>query len=92
MDKIEYREKLEELTDLVEQQDYEEALKIADSVDWRRVKSIRTLSMVADIYEVNKKYKRCKEILLLARSRSMIDGIISACGSFTEAWGNRGSS
>ncbi len=76
MDKMEYREKLEELTDLVEQQDYEEALKIADSVDWRRVKSIRTLSMVADIYEVNKKYKRCKEILLLARSRSMIGKMV----------------
>jgi len=76
LDKIEYREKLEELTGLVEQQDYEEALKIADSIDWRRVKSIRTLSMVADIYEVNKKYKRCREILLLAHSRSIIGKMV----------------
>lgn len=72
MDKAEYRIKLDELTNLVEEQDYIGALQIADSVDWRRVKSVRTLGMVADIYEVNKDYKRCREILLLARSRSMI--------------------
>ena len=52
LDKTEYRMKLDELTDLVEKQDYRGALQIADSIDWRRVKSVRTLSMVADIYEM----------------------------------------
>lgn len=72
MDKTEYRMKLDELNFLVENQNYKGALEIADSIDWRRVKSIRTLSMVADVYEVNKEYERCREILLLAYGRSMI--------------------
>ena len=76
MDKTEYRMKLDELTDLVEKQDYRGALQIADSIDWRRVKSVRTLSMVADIYEMNKEYERCKEILLLAHNRSMIGKMV----------------
>lgn len=76
MDKTEYRMKLDELTSLVEKQDFKGALQVADSIDWRRVKSVKTLSMVADIYEVNKKYERCKEILLLAHSRSMIGKMV----------------
>lgn len=76
LDKTEYRMKLDELTDLVERQDYRGALQIADSIDWRRVKSVRTLSMVADIYEMNKEYERCKEILLLAHNRSMIGKMV----------------
>lgn len=76
LDKTEYRMKLDELTDLVERQDYRGALQIADSIDWRRVKSVRTLSMVADIYEMNKEYERCKEILLLAHDRSMIGKMV----------------
>lgn len=76
MDKTEYRMKLDDLTSLVEKQDYQGALQIADSIDWRRVKSIKTLGMVADIYEVNKKYERCKEILLLAHSRSVVGKMI----------------
>ena len=76
MDKTEYRMKLDELTSLVEKQDFKGALQVADSIDWRRVKSVKTLSMVADIYEVNKEYERCKEILLLAHSRSMIGKMV----------------
>ena len=53
MDKTEYHLKLEEINRLVDAQDYEGALTVADSIDWRRVKSVRTLCMVADIYEVN---------------------------------------
>ena len=72
MDKTEYHLKLEEITRCVQNQDYTQALQIVESVDWRRVKSIRTLSMVADIYEVNKDYRNCKEILLLAYDRASI--------------------
>ncbi len=72
MDKAEYQLKLEELTMYADRQDYKNALRVAESIDWRRVKSIRTLSMVADIYEVNKDYKSCKNILLLAYDRASI--------------------
>lgn len=72
MDKTEYRLKLEEMTKRVEEQDFANALQIAKSIDWRRVKSIRTLNMVADIYEVNRDYRGCKDILLLAYDRATI--------------------
>ena len=58
MDKTEYHLKLEEINRLVDAQDYEGALTVADSIDWRRVKSVRTLCMVADIYEVNGELER----------------------------------
>ena len=53
MDKSEYQIKLDQITTLVEKEDYEGALEIVETIDWRRVKSVRTLCMVADIYEVN---------------------------------------
>ena len=72
MDKAEYQLKLAELTNCVEAQDYERAMTVADLVDWRRVKSLRTLNMVADVYEVNHNYEKCREILQLALNRSTV--------------------
>lgn len=72
MDKAEYHLKLQELTKCVEEHDYAAALKIVESVEWRRVKSIRTLNMVADVYEANRMYRECKTILLLAYDRASI--------------------
>ena len=72
MDKEEYHQKLDELTSYVREKDYENALNIVDSIDWRRVKSINTLNMVADVYEVNKDYESAKDILVLAYSRASI--------------------
>lgn len=72
MDKAEYRSKLDQLTSLADKEDYKGALAIVESVDWRRVKSIRTLSMVADVYEANKMYPEANDILLLAYDRSSI--------------------
>ena len=57
LDKAEYHLKLQELTKYVEEQDYTSALKIVESVEWRRVKSLRTLNMVADVYEANRMYR-----------------------------------
>lgn len=72
LDKAEYRSKLDQLTSLADKEDYKGALEIVESVDWRRVKSIRTLSMVADVYEANKMYPEANDILLLAYDRSSI--------------------
>lgn len=72
MDKAEYHLKLQELTKYVEEQDYTAALKIVESVEWRRVKSLRTLNMVADVYEANRMYRECKDILQLAFDRASI--------------------
>ncbi len=72
LDKAEYRSKLDQLTSLADKEDYKGALAIVESVDWRRVKSIRTLSMVADVYEANKMYPEANDILLLAYDRASI--------------------
>ena len=76
MDKTEYHLKLEEINRLVDAQDYEGALTVADSIDWRRVKSVRTLCMVADIYEVNGELEKSMQMLQLAHKRSSIGKMI----------------
>lgn len=69
MDKYEYKIRAEEIKNLVASKKYEEAMEIADSVDWRRVKSIMMLTIVSDIYKVNRRYEDSKEVLLLAYER-----------------------
>ena len=76
MDKTEYRMKLDEINRLVEAQDYENALEIVDSIEWKRVKSVRTLCMVADIYEVNGELEESMRLLQLAYKRSSLGKMI----------------
>ena len=72
LDKEEFRVKLEEINRLVEQKDYKGAMSVVDSIDWRRVKNVRTLCVVGEIYAANKRYADSKEIFLLAYHRSSI--------------------
>lgn len=72
LDKEEFRIKLEEINHLVEQQDYKGAMEVVDSIDWRRVKNVRTLCVVGEIYAANKRYEDSKEIFLLAYHRAPI--------------------
>ena len=72
MDKEEFRIKLEEINRLVEIKDYKGAMDVVDSIDWRRVKNVRTLCVVGEIYAANKKYEDSKEIFRLAYHRSPI--------------------
>ena len=72
LDKEEFRVKLEEINHLVEQKDYKGAMNVVDSIDWRRVKNVRTLCVVGEIYAANKRYEDSKEIVLLAYHRASI--------------------
>lgn len=72
LDKEEFRIKLEEINKLIEKKDYESAMDIVDSIDWRKVKNIRTLCVVGEIYAANKRYEESKEIFLLAYHRAPI--------------------
>ncbi len=72
MDKTEYQERLEELRELLRIKDYKAAYDLVNGIDWKKVKSTRTLNMVADVYEVNKDYDKCRQILKIALSRSSI--------------------
>lgn len=72
MDKSEYGAKLDEINELVDRQDYKGALRIVDDIDWRRVRSARTLCMAGEIYEANKRYEDSRRLLLLAHQRAPI--------------------
>ena len=72
LDKEEFRIKLEEINHLVENKDYKGAMGVVDSIDWRRVKNVRTLCVVGEIYAANKRYEDSKEIFLLAYHRAPI--------------------
>lgn len=72
MDKYEFNIKVEQIKKLVNKGDYETAMKIADSIDWRRVRSTSLLTMVAQVYERNEEYQDAKDILLMAFERAPI--------------------
>ena len=70
MDKFEYQAKLEEINKLVEKENYEEAAKIADTIEWKRVRSVRTLCLISEIYEAVGRAEDSKAILYRAYRRS----------------------
>ena len=70
MDKYEYRLKAEQIEKLVKKKDYQNAVKIADTIDWSKVKNLNMLYIVADLYEALERYEDCMEILNIAYDRS----------------------
>ena len=70
MDKDEFNIKVEQIKKLVNKGDFETAMKIADTIDWRRVRSTSLLTMISQIYEKNAEYQDAKDILLLAYERA----------------------
>ena len=70
LDKYEYKIRAEEIKTLISQKKYVEAAKVADTIDWRRVRNINILSMVSGVYEKNGEYQEAKDILLLAFERA----------------------
>ena len=72
MDKYEFNIKVEQIKKLINRGDYATAMKIADTIDWHRVRSASLLSMIAQIYEKNEEYQEAKDILLIAFERAPI--------------------
>ena len=70
MDKYEFNIKVEQIKKLVNKGDFETAMKIADTIDWRRGRSTSLLTMICQIYEKNAEYQDAKDILLLAYERA----------------------
>ncbi len=70
MDKYEYKVRSEKIKELIENKKYQEAVKIADTIDWRKVKSVLTLCTISDLYKVNKRFEESRDILLLAYDRN----------------------
>lgn len=72
MDKYEFNIKVEQIKKLVNKGDYETAMKIADGIDWRRVRSTSLLASISQVYERNEEYQEAKDILLLAFERAPV--------------------
>ena len=72
MDKYEYRLKAEQIDKLVKKKDYVTAAKIADTIDWRRVRNLNMLYVVSEIYEKTDRYGECMEILDIAYDRAPV--------------------
>ncbi len=70
MDKHEYRVKTEEMLAYMSEKSYKQAMDVADTIDWRKVKNASMLCAVSEIYEYNREYEKSRDILFLAYDRS----------------------
>ncbi|MBQ3796099.1 MAG: hypothetical protein II842_07420 [Butyrivibrio sp.] len=66
MDKVEYKIRADEIKALIGEGRYAEAVKIADTIDWKRVKSVSMLCTISDLYKINRRYEESRDVLLMA--------------------------
>ena len=66
MDKVEYKIRADEIKSLIGEGRYAEAVKIADTIDWKRVKSIQMLCTISDLYKINRRFEESRDVLLMA--------------------------
>ena len=69
LDKYEYKVRADEIKELIAGGEYSQAAEIADTIDWRRVKSVMMLCTISDLYKINRRYEDAKNMLLLAYER-----------------------
>lgn len=72
MDREEFLTKIESINQFVNKKDYKSALEIVESIEWRKVKSARTLCVAGEVYAANRCYQESKEIFLMAYKRSPV--------------------
>ena len=70
MDKYELKVTISEIDSLIARRRFKDAAEVADSVDWRRVKNVRTLCRISDVYKINRRYHDSKRVLELAYAKS----------------------
>lgn len=70
MDKYEYKLRSEQIQDLISKKEYAKAMHVADEIDWSRVKNISMLTIVSDLYKINRRYDVARDLLLFAYDRS----------------------
>ena len=93
MDKYEYNVKLEQIKKLIRKKDYATAARIADTIDWYKVKNNQTIVLIADVYEASGRYEQARENLKMAYDRSGLGRQIAyklvkvciKCGKIDEA-------
>ena len=70
MDKYELNLTIGEIDTLVRKGQYKEAAEVADTVDWRKVKNVRVLCTVSDVYKINRRYEDSKRVLEIAYAKN----------------------
>ena len=69
LDRYEFRIKTDQIKKLMQQRDYPAAVKIADTIDWSRIKSMSILTIISEVYEKNKRYEESMDIMLMVYER-----------------------
>ncbi len=72
VEKYEYKSKIDEIKDLIEDKKFTDALELADSINWRKIRNINELVVGSDAYEAVGKNEEARDLLLLAHERSPI--------------------
>lgn len=70
MDRYEFNIKVEQMKKLMKKKDFVTAVKIADTIDWERVRENQLLIMAADVYEIAGRYDDARDVLLLAYEKT----------------------
>ena len=76
MDKYEYLLKVDQIEKLMKKKDYQMAVQIADTIDWRRIKNLNVLYAVSEAYEKAERYEDCMEILSIAYDRAPVGRLV----------------
>jgi tetratricopeptide (TPR) repeat protein len=69
LDKYEKKVRVNQIVSCIRKGEYKEAQDVADTIDWRQEKSIRTLRMVSEVYKINRRYEDALTVLNLAYER-----------------------
>ena len=72
LDKNEYKVRLEEIKQLIEQENYVEAASVADQIEWKKVRNVNTLCMISEVYEAVDRYEDSKARFVSSMNRSAI--------------------
>lgn len=78
MDKFEYKVKVDEIMSLIQSGAYEDAVDVADTVDWSTVKNVRTLGIISDLYKKNRLFEESRTVLLYAYNRQKARPIVKS--------------
>lgn len=63
MDKYEYQLKTEHIRQVAARKEYGEAAKLCDTIDWTKVRDVKMLTLVADVYTAGEEYEKAIDIL-----------------------------
>ena len=75
LDKYERKVRVNQIISLIDKGEYGEALEIADTIDWRTEKSIKTLRVVSEVYKINRRYEDAFNVLTIAYEKEPDDPI-----------------